>query len=90
VRHNALKILESALKHEQGKLKKQAGQASNKKQSKKAAAKKSSNDDTSSDESMNTMESRIPLKKQYKKKYASRTIRYHSHGKSHGRRIRPG
>jgi hypothetical protein len=30
---------------------------------------------------MNNMESRIPLKKQYRKKYASWTIRYNSHGK---------
>jgi hypothetical protein len=80
-KNDGLKIVESALKREQGKLEKSAGRASNKKNTKKAAAKKSNDDDTSSDESMNNMESRIPLKKQYQKKYASRTIRMDSHGK---------
>jgi hypothetical protein len=75
-KHNGLKIVESALKREQGKLEKQAGQASSKKDAKKAAAKRSSNDDTSPNESMHNMESRIPWKKQYSKKYASRTIRF--------------
>jgi hypothetical protein len=80
-KHNGLKIVESALKREQGKLEKQAGRASNKKHAKKAAAKKSSNDDSSSDESMHNMEARIPWKKQYSKKYASRTLRFNSNGK---------
>jgi hypothetical protein len=80
-KHDGLKILESALKREQGKLEKQAGQASSKKHAKKAAAKMSSNDDTSLDESMHNKESRILLKKQYRKKYASRTIRLNGHGK---------
>jgi hypothetical protein len=30
---------------------------------------------------MNNMESRIPCKKQYSKRYASRTICFNSHGK---------
>jgi hypothetical protein len=72
---------ESALKREQGKLEKQAGQASSKKHAKKAAAKKSSNNDSPSDESMHNMEARIPWKKQYSKKYASRTIQFNSNGK---------
>jgi septal ring factor EnvC (AmiA/AmiB activator) len=64
-KHDGLKIVESTLKREQGKLEKQAGRASNKKHAKKAAAKKSSDDDSSSDESMHNMEARIPWKKQY-------------------------
>jgi hypothetical protein len=76
-----LKIVESPLKCEQGKLEKQAGRASSKKHAKKAAAKKSSNNDSSSDESMHNMEARIPWKKQNSKKYASRTIRFNSNGK---------
>jgi hypothetical protein len=76
-----LKIGESDLKREQGKLEKQAGQASSKKHAKKAAAKKSSDNGTLSDESMHNMEAMIPWKKQYSKKYASRTIRFSSHGK---------
>jgi hypothetical protein len=80
-KHDGLKIVESALKREQGKLDKQAGQASSKKHTKKAAAKKSSDNDSSSDESMHNMEARIPWKKQYSKKYASRTIRFNSNGK---------
>jgi hypothetical protein len=61
-KNDGLKIVESALKREQGKLQKQAGRTSSKKNA-KTAAKKSSDDDTSSDESMNNMESRIPRKK---------------------------
>jgi hypothetical protein len=80
-KHDGLKIVESALKREQGKLEKQARQASSKRHTKKAAAKKSSNNDTLSDESMHNMEARIPWKKQYSKKYASRTIRFNSNGK---------
>jgi hypothetical protein len=80
-KHNGLKIVESALKREQGKLEKQAGQASSKKHAKKAAAKKSSGNDTSSAESMHNMEARIPWKKQHSKKYASRTIWFNSNGK---------
>jgi hypothetical protein len=76
-KHDGLKIVESALKREQGKLEKQAGRAS----SKKHAAKRSSDDDTLLDESMHNIEARIPWKKQYSKKYASRTIRFSSHGK---------
>jgi hypothetical protein len=79
-KHDGLKIMESALKREQGKLEKQAGRASSKKHAKKAAAKKSSDDDSSSNESMHNMEARIPWKKQYSKKYASRTIRFNSNG----------
>jgi hypothetical protein len=80
-KHDGLKIMESALKRQQGKLEKQAGQASSKKHAKKAAAKKSSNNDTSLDESMHNMEARIPWKKQYSKKYASRTIWFNSNSK---------
>jgi hypothetical protein len=40
-KHDELKIVESALKREQGKLERQAGQASSKKHTKKAAAKRS-------------------------------------------------
>jgi hypothetical protein len=61
------KVVESALQREQGKLEKQAGQASSKKHAKKAAAKKSSSNETLLDESTNNMESRILLKKQYRK-----------------------
>jgi hypothetical protein len=81
-KHNGLKIMESSLKREQGgKLEKQAGQASSKKHAKKVAAKRSSNSDTLSDESMHNMESRIPWKEQYSKKYASRTIQFNAKGK---------
>jgi hypothetical protein len=80
-KHDGLKIVESALKREQGKLEKQAGQASSKKHAKKAAARKSSDNDSWSDESMHNMEARIPWKKQYSKKYASKTIPFDSNGK---------
>jgi hypothetical protein len=80
-KHDGLKIVESALKREQGKLEKQAGRASSKKHAKKAAAKKSSDDDSSLDESMHNMKARTPWKKQYSKKYASRTIWFNSNGK---------
>jgi hypothetical protein len=59
-KHGGLKIVESALKREQGKT---AGRAS-KKHAKKTVAKKTApDDDTSSDESMHNMEMRIPRKK---------------------------
>jgi hypothetical protein len=77
-KHNGLKIVESAFKREQGKLEKQAGQASG---AKKSAAKMSTDNDTLLDESMHNMESRIPWKKQYSKKYASRTIWFNAKGK---------
>jgi hypothetical protein len=82
-KHDGLKIVKSALKREQGKLEKQASKPASQQQKarkKKAAAKRSGSNYTLSDESMNNMDSRIPLKKQYRKKYASRTIRYNSHG----------
>jgi hypothetical protein len=74
-------VLGSRLNMSRASLRNKPDKASSKKHAKKAAAKKSSNDDTSLDESMHNMEARIPWKKQYSKKYASRTIWFNSNGK---------
>jgi hypothetical protein len=74
-RNDGLKIVESALKREQGKLAKRAS----KKHAKKSVAKKPEPEDmdTSSDESMHHMEERIPRKKLYK----SKNVRINHKGK---------
>jgi hypothetical protein len=76
-----LKIVEPALKHEHRASLRNKPDKPAAKSMQKRPAKRSSNNDTLSDESMHNMESRIPWKKQYSKKYASRTIRFNAHGK---------
>ena len=68
-KNDGLKIVEKAIKREQGKLAKQSS-----KKYAKAAAAKNADTDSDSDESMHHLESRIPRKKCY----ASRTVRINS------------
>jgi hypothetical protein len=71
-KHGDIKLVEKAIKREQGKQAKQE-----KKQAKVARAKKVATDSESSDESMHNMESRIPRKK----KASVKNVRWNSEGK---------
>jgi nucleolin len=73
-KHGDIKIVEKAIKREQGKSLK--ANKANKKQAKAAAKKAESSDSDSSDGSMHNIESRIPCKK----RIAKRNVRYNSNG----------